>query len=691
MEGSLRVPTWSFIKCLASAKTRSALRSLSGYKRPRFELGSETPIQTFYDGPLFDPLGMRAGLKPISGIPPYGLPAPAEDLSWLAELGDIEFEVQPTRSFFGDCVNVVDAPNEQPLDSTLPPFGWSKPSLTDGLAITCSTLTGRLGVLLLAEGDGFVALRLTHGEGLHGVNSMLSAPSGYGLSVRENIVQDCHLPSHGKLELATGRLHDFHYNVEFCNTAINMLCALNPGLTPPPLLFPGLPHAGHTMGWIETTADRTQLVLHVIAQQFLPLGAGADGCPLQMPSSETSFGQATNFHAANSSLHPFISIVALAAVPTRLRTRAKGKPKSPDQVYRQAGILPTVGAAGSLADYQNKVVALRCIPGATDFGDNFDLRSPQLGGGALARSPLFGDLRIQFGTVVEGKLPFVLKLVSPTPRLLSKAKQLLSLLPPGTEPGLVGMYGELRFPAKNFLQRELSLTTDPYKVSIGVVDVATGAFDDMILRTYLFQNVMRNLLLVEPRTPTDSFCYICNGGIRPTRAGLLFRLYGEFTIPYPAGYAFPLPRGGSTKIEAGSHLLPFVNIEAVSADSFQPRWTTFHFKSKHRRRGRLDDTATLLVQFEGGNHVARLVDAFGQVEAIVTRIAVAAIESLEIIEIEMRVPNGRRRASEAIYGVAVVDGESAELLLVSERENFDTWLEGTLIRTFAPGFEVIQS
>src|ERR1700722_14145960 len=84
----------------------------------------ETPIQTFYHGPLFDPLGLRAGLQPIVGVPPHGL-APAEtDLRQISLAGTTQrLEVRPSGSFFGDCIQVVDVPDEQPLAPGFPAFG----------------------------------------------------------------------------------------------------------------------------------------------------------------------------------------------------------------------------------------------------------------------------------------------------------------------------------------------------------------------------------------------------------------------------------------------------------------------------------------------------------------------------------------------------------------------------------------
>lgn len=57
------------------------------------------PIQTFYEGRLFDPLGMRSGLKPLEGVPTYGLSASVCDLSDVQLLDrELLFRVDRERS-----------------------------------------------------------------------------------------------------------------------------------------------------------------------------------------------------------------------------------------------------------------------------------------------------------------------------------------------------------------------------------------------------------------------------------------------------------------------------------------------------------------------------------------------------------------------------------------------------------------
>jgi len=438
------------------------------------------------------------------------------------------------------------------------------------------------------------------------------------------------------------------------------------------------------MGWLTLEEGGSALTLHIIAQQFLPLGVSVEGNMLQMPPGLLGGTPQEPFSAANSSLHPYITVVGT----TRQHSKSAGSTamQSARESYRVKPVFSMVGSH-SLARYENCVIDLTCLPGASDFGDNFALRSPDLGGRALARSPLFGRLRLQFGPIGEGKMPFVLHLESPSAALDSKAAQLLSLLPPGTRPGLVGMHGEMHFPLITFEQEELSLTTDPYKVSVGVIDLETGSFENLILRAYLFQNVMRNLLMVEPRTPTDSFCYVCDGKIQATAEGLTLQLYGDFTIPYPAGYAFPLPGGRKTRIEPGSHLLPFVNLTAVTSDSFKPSTEPMEFAALQHVRGRLTADTRLTIAPAAGSMIATLQSGKGFVAGGVTGLSVAKIDKFHVTRFEAQFPRPGRQPDENVLGFSFDrDGED-ELLMVSEGENMDSWLTGTITSHAAPARE----
>src|SRR3989304_3383502 len=110
---------------------------------------------------------------------------------------------------------------------------------------------------------------------------------------------------------------------------------------------------------------------------------------------------------------------------------------------------------------------LTCIPALTNFGDEFHLNNPLLGGQGIGRSPLFGNIRVQFGSASEGYIPYMVSFHAASSHFERKLIKLLQLLPPGSEAGLIGRRGNLHFPSQWCLQSNLSLNSDPQKLSIG--------------------------------------------------------------------------------------------------------------------------------------------------------------------------------------------------------------------------------
>jgi hypothetical protein len=660
------------LRRIAEAQGRRFLAAFQNDPAPSYQVGTEVPVQTFYHGSkLFDPLGLRPGLSPRPGIPAGGL-APCENDLTAAQLKGrkIRFEVDPAKSFFGDCIRIVDAPEEKPLDPQFPPFGWSQPIKFGGYAMTASALSGSV-MLEFTEGDeeGLISFVMSHCGGLAGTDSWLAAPHGYLIESRKNFVSDVTPQSRGRLDPRSGRIFDFHYNVGFSNTAIQLLGEKNPQLKPPPLLFPGLPHAGHAIGWIGHGEDG-ELVLQLAAQQFLPLGPAAGDAPLVFPASQSG-DQTEDFYGRNSSLHPYIF---LSAHETRTGAPVKVRTASAD-----VGA-PPAGSPALLGNYELQTKKLICLPGPTDFGDDFHLVSKELGGTAFAQSPLFGYVTVQFGKLVDGFLPFTLQFGAPD-GFGPKFKELLSILPPGTHAGLVGMAGQMSFPNSVFQQSELSLNTDPYKVSLGIADANSGESAPFVLRKYLFQNVMRRLILIEPRTPTDSFAYVSTASFSEEPGGhLKLGLSGECYIPYPEGYGFPIFEGGAARILAGSYLKPFVNLYAVEEHAFGSASPNFKVSAEKKRRGNFGpgyvfSAATLpdhgcRIEFSGADFRFRSTQC-------TARRAVLSDRAVWIFQFQAETKSTRSVPCFAAF--TEYDDGRWSLLMTSTDETCDTWLEGTLL------------
>ena len=530
-------------------------RKFNSYEMEQFDIHAETPIRTFYEGPVFDPLGIRPGLIAKSGIPSSGLHPESESIPKDIILGkNITLILNPKRSYFGDALNVVDVPNEARVDPRFPPFGWSGDSLIGGYALTVSPLKGQVVLEFQSKiEDGFIPFTLHHSIGLKGQNSVLSSPDGYRMPSTGNTVVDARPLSHGYLEISTGRLYDFHYNVRFFNSAIVNLLSVNPGLGTPPLLFPGVPQAGHVIGKLQYDSTQNQFSLRIHALMFLPLDIESKGKPITMPAAHSSKRYSEKFLARNSSLHPFISIDAI-----------RSNTNFPNPKFH-------IGQQTSkFQRYENRVITLTCLPIFTNYGDLFRFNNSVLAGQTLGKSPLFGNIKIQFGSIAQSFLPYTISFHAASNKFEQKLSKLLALLPPGSQAGLIGMRGHLDFPSYRYLQSNLSLNSDPQKISVGVINLEEAEYrHELVLRKFLFLNLMEKLIAAEPRTPTDSFAYLTTASFSQTQDNyLVYNASGKVHIPYPDGYRFPLPNGKAIDIYGNSHLKPFVKLCAVETDAF---------------------------------------------------------------------------------------------------------------------------
>src|SRR5262245_2728566 len=84
---------------ILKARAISTYRSIRGIPLESFSVFEETPIRTFYEGPVFDPLRIRPGLKPVPGIPASGLHPDASPVDIDCLLGNaVDLTVLPEES-----------------------------------------------------------------------------------------------------------------------------------------------------------------------------------------------------------------------------------------------------------------------------------------------------------------------------------------------------------------------------------------------------------------------------------------------------------------------------------------------------------------------------------------------------------------------------------------------------------------
>ncbi len=509
------------------------------------------PIQTTYPNSPFDFGGVKAmnNCVPAVGLPAGGFSDPKLLKPLVLPEGlEQTLELHKDGSYFGDALRAVDAPDEALFLQGIPTFGASGNTFFGGMAMTDSHLTGKIHIRFTEpDKDGKTYFEIAHPGGLRGDDGVLAAPKFFKMPAQQNKVVDVPgLISSGTLDLNTGFVTNFHYNVTFINTQIYTLFNVNPGLPPGPLpqIFPGPPGGGSTWARFDQRDDG-KLDITLAGNLWLPLGkATADGAPVRFP---LPFGnpnlECASIVARGTSLHPHIHLTTRAA---KERDLGENAPKIP------------VNTVKEFATFVHN----------NNFGDVFGLHIDELGGEGTGRSHLMGRLRFQFGPRFGDSVPFHLSFLPPG-GLLSEDPRPLPYLPPGTARGMVGFNEQLTFPTGvTYHQKSLSSSMDPNNLALGAVDLKTGQVrGEFLSRGFVVQNLFVNLSAVEPCTPTDSFNYQGPARFETGPNGeLVFSANCGVVIPYPKGFKFPTPDADGQPgflVVRQSRLDPFVRLQAM--------------------------------------------------------------------------------------------------------------------------------
>ncbi len=519
------------------------------------------PIQTTYP----DRQPGKEGCVPAQGIPAAGLADPSfEDPAFqplkIPSGGlDYTLEINPELSCFGDALRPVDCPGEPSILPGFPPFGLCERTFFGGFLPTTSPLSGKVRVRISApDRDGKARFEIHHPDGLHGAAGDLTGPQLFRMPVQHTTVRDLPgLVSSGTLDTRTGRVYDFHYNLQNMNTALWSLLKLNPWLPAPIqstlLTFPGQPNGGST--WAEfTPRPDGKFDVSLAAHMFVPFGGGSEEQPMRFALPFTTPDlKAASFIARGTSIHPRIFVT----------TRATPSP-APSPVSDPGADLPF-----------DSVVEFCAFSYRTYFGDAFDLHAAELGeGGATGRSHLLARVRVQFGPRTGDTVPVVFQLLPPG-GLLSDAPARPAFLPPGVSRGGAGFDTVLHFPQQVYPQSGLSSPDDPFNVCTTSVHLASGeTVGPLLWRGYVVQELFAELIQVERCTPADSFNY--QGPARFERGAdgeLVLHWNGTVFLPYPKGFAFPSAAPGgrpAITIQGDSRLDPFRSVGAA-AGSRLPR------------------------------------------------------------------------------------------------------------------------
>ena len=285
-------------------------------------------------------------------------------------------------SYMGDAIRMVDCPNN--ADN---PFGVCGNLLFGGLALFNTHLTGQVQIQFFPPVNGISHFQVSHPFNLTGPDVLMKAPQFYIFNVTQNAIVDIFDGfSSGDLNLNTGEVTNINYSVIFFNLFYEALGLVNPKLKPPAFSFPG------TYGTAEITFQQRAdglMDYTFYGSTFLPLGNNINGDPVRMPLP--FFGpliQGASIQAAGMSLHPHLALTTIPSTDPPCASNCFTPPYDTIVEY-------TLNARFS------------------DFGDDFTLNIPQLGGPATGRSQLQGRIQMQFGDQNGDYVPVAINSMPP--------------------------------------------------------------------------------------------------------------------------------------------------------------------------------------------------------------------------------------------------------------------------------------
>jgi hypothetical protein len=351
-----------------------------------------------------------------------------------------ELPIDVDSSYFGDALRAAHATEARDVE-----YGSTPNLLYGGVCLLQSHLQGTVRITFTPPAGDLTHFEVTHGQGLVGDDTMLTAPQFLKLPALMNRVSDAPgLVSSGELNLATGEVTHLSYAVTFMNSALMALAAVNPHMPPTPVAFPG--QYGSAWARFEPRDDG-RLDFTFSGMTFMPLGAGFGGDTLRFPLPFAGPSmQFASIPSVGSARHPHLHI----------STRAPGgpscAPRCPD--------IPT----NTIREY----TTFTCN---TAVGDTFSPNVPEMESGATEPSHPHNRLLIQFGERSRDTVPIA-----------------VTTLVPG---GLLAAPPESPFAAR-FPGRL------PFEFSIGAVDVKTGNVLGSLQHRGL---IVRDVLLMDGFAP----------------------------------------------------------------------------------------------------------------------------------------------------------------------------------------------
>ncbi len=471
-------------------------------------------------------------------------------------------EVMPLNtlgSFFGDQFRIVDCspdvvpafPGDTAAEEVR--FGTCGNLLFGGPALFDSHLHGYVTVQFFPTGPTTAHFTISVGV-LNGDDGTVTAPLGYNFPVSHNTVSDTLLVSSGDLDLTTGYANPntLVVNVAFANSGLLAIGKANPKIAPPVVAFPG----ARGFAW-ASFAQRPDGLLDLFfrGSTFLPLGDNIDGDPVRFPLPYCdSTGACASILARGTSLHPHL----------QLDTRDS------------LGYTPCGANCPDIPI--NKVEVFTVNARYTSFGDDFDLRIPELGGVGPGRSELQGRVQVQFGPRAGNTVPFQISLMPPEGLFAEPPNS--PLLGAGFRGVMMGTNQQLHFPNYVYNQHKLYFADEVHNRASGLIDLTSGqVIGEFIYPMYIDQSIIEQLIpdnngrvtldpffLVGMRAPQDpddlnyAFFEKQPSGETMLRMNLFHhRSFASYCYPTPTltpGICFISPPGG------GGNLNIFGKIQA---------------------------------------------------------------------------------------------------------------------------------
>lgn len=435
-------------------------------------------------------------------------------------------------SYFGDGIGPIHCRDELGIQ-----WGSCNNFLFGGLAMVDSHLSGFIRIEFTPPVGNITRFQVSFLDGFVGDDAVLVTPQFFKMAFQQSRVDV--VPgtiSSGTLNLVTGQVSDLTIYAAYSSTALFALVSVNPTFPKQPLSFPG-PY-GSAWAKFEQRPDGL-LDFSFYGSTFVPLGKDIRW-PLNFVGPMQQFA---TIPAQGTVMHPHLAL-------------STKEPKAPTGLED----VPDIPL--------NTIQELTLFTHNSGFGDRFALDIEEWGGEATGRSQVLGRVQLQFGDRTGNSVPIAVYHLKPGGFLAPFAPTpVTQLFPAPLPPGPTGFNEVLRFPLRTYSLNDMAILDDPFDISVGSVNLATGKLLQPLLhRAFVNQDLIFALIRVAPESAKTFFLFRGPAQLEKGVDGqLVYRFKGSINIPFPPGMQFPQPdlATGFTNLGKEAFLDPFLWIHAI--------------------------------------------------------------------------------------------------------------------------------